>query len=72
MKDRNNKEEITLKHFKSELDAELLVDHLQARGIFAFIKKDDPAAMGLFRGAVVIVRKCDKEKAQEILSDLKL
>ncbi len=62
---------VTIKHFNSELDAESLVKHLISQGIFAFIKKDDPAAMGLFRGANVIVRKSDKNKALEILKDLK-
>ena len=52
------------------MDAELLVDHLQAVGIFALIKKDDPAAMGLIRGASVIIRKEDEEKALDLLRDL--
>jgi len=62
---------VTIKHFNRELDAELLVKNLLSQGIFAFIKKEDPAAMGLFRGASVIVRKSDKNKALEILKDLK-
>jgi len=61
---------IVLKHFNNEIDAEMLVEHLQLRGIFAFIRKDDPAAMGLIRSARVIVHKSDREKAQEILRDL--
>jgi hypothetical protein len=70
MNDKNIKEDVILKHYKSELEAELLVKRLQSQGIFAFIKKDDPAAMGLIRGASVIVHKSDKEKALEILRDL--
>ena len=71
MIDDNIDEGVTIKHFNSELDAELLVKNLLSQGIFAFIKKEDPAAMGLFRGASVIVRKSDKNKALEILKDLK-
>ena len=71
MNDNKNEEGITLKHLKSELDAEILVERLQAQDIFAFIKKDDPAAMGLFRGASVIVRENDKERALQVLRDLK-
>jgi cell division septation protein DedD len=70
MNEENIEEGVTLKKFKSELQAELLVERLQSQGIFAFIKKDDPAAMGLIRGASVIVQKSDKEKALEILRDL--
>ena len=70
MNEENIEEGVTLKKFKSELQAELLVERLQSQGIFAFIKKDDPAAMGLIRGASVIVHKSDKEKALEILRDL--
>jgi len=70
MNEENIEEGVTLKKFKSELQAELLAERLQSQGIFAFIKKDDPAAMGLIRGASVIVQKSDKEKALEILRDL--
>lgn len=62
---------VTLKHFNNELDAELLVKNLISQGIFVFIKKEDPATISLFRGASVIVRKSDKNKALEILKDLK-
>ena len=67
----NNIEEvISLRHFKSEIEAELLVDRLLNQGISSFIKKDDPAAMGLIRGASVMIWKADKEKAFELLRDL--
>ena len=61
---------IVLKHFNNEIEAEMLVEHLQLSGIFAFIKKDDPAAMGLIRSASVMIRKEDEKKAFELLRDL--
>ena len=67
----NNIEEvISLRHFKSEIEAELLVDRLLTQGISSFIKKDDPTTMGLIRGASVMIWKADKEKAFELLRDL--
>lgn len=70
MDDENFENVIELKHFKNEIDAEMLVKHLQLQRIFAFIKKDDPAAMGLIRGASVMVRKEDRQKALDLLKDL--
>jgi hypothetical protein len=70
--DKNSFEEIELKRFNNELEAELLVNNLRAHGIFAFITRDDPATMGLSRGAKVFVRYSDKEKALELTKALKI
>jgi hypothetical protein len=68
--EENVDEVIELKRFKNEYEAELLVNNLKAYSIYAFIKKDDPTTMGLFRGSSVIVRMGDKEIALEFLKTL--
>lgn len=69
MKD-NRDTDFELKRFNNEYEADLLADQLVAQGIYAFVRKDDPAAMGIQRGASVIVSKRDQNKALEILKDL--
>lgn len=61
---------VLLKQFSNEPEAELLVDNLIFHGVFAFIQKDDPASMGIVRGAKVFVRKSDLKKAMEVLKAL--
>ncbi len=66
----DNYNEIELKRFNNEYEAVLLAEHLKAQNIYAFVRKDDPAAMGIQRGASVIISSSDKDKALEILNDL--
>jgi hypothetical protein len=63
---------IEIKRFNNELEAELLADNLKAHGIFAFIKRGDPATMGLFREAKVFVSIWDKKKSLELIKALKI
>ena len=68
--EENLDDAVELKSFDNEYEAELLVDNLKSQGIFAFMIKDDPAAMGIIRGAKVFVRKSDIEDALKLLNAL--
>ena len=65
--DESEEEAVVIKIFENEIEAELLVTTLKSNGIFAFIQREDPAGMGIKRGATVLVRKIHEEDAVKFL-----
>ncbi|MCA9740365.1 MAG: hypothetical protein H6695_07985 [Deferribacteres bacterium] len=63
----NPDEIVAVAHFDNELSAEIALTILEAQRIEASLVRDDPAGMGLHRGARIMVFVRDAEKARTVL-----
>ncbi|MBI5325039.1 MAG: hypothetical protein HZB41_07190 [Ignavibacteriae bacterium] len=58
---------IVIKTYYDEVYADIDAGHLKSQNITAFVSKNDPALVGIQRGAELKIRKADKQRAMRVL-----
>lgn len=64
----NHKNMVMVKRFDNEMEAEMALQLLKSNKIESLILRDDPAGMGLNRGAKLMVLSKDYKKAVKLLN----